>query len=66
MIRRRRSTRTKITVARPLIAKQRREVAALASLPDNTIDYCDIPRLKDRFWKHAVRNPFHRPSFEER
>jgi len=58
MIRRQRATRTKIAVARPLTTKQRREVAALASLPDDSIDYSDIPRLKDGFWKYAVRNPF--------
>ncbi len=58
MIRRQRATRTKIAVVRPLTTKQRREVAALASLPDDSIDYYDIPRLKGRLWKHAVRNPF--------
>jgi uncharacterized protein (DUF4415 family) len=45
----------------PLTAKQRRQVAALASMPDERIDYSDIPPLKDRFWKNAVRNPFYRP-----
>lgn len=51
----------KRTTLSPLTAKQRRQVAALASLPDAKIDYSDIPALKDRFWKHAVRNPFYRP-----
>lgn len=45
----------------PLTAKQRREVATLASMPDGKTDYSDIPPLTDRFWKHAVRNPFYRP-----
>jgi uncharacterized protein (DUF4415 family) len=45
----------------PLTAKQRRQVAALASMPDKRIDYSDIPPLKERFWKNAVRNPFYRP-----
>jgi hypothetical protein len=36
---------------------QRRQVAALASMPDDKIDYSDIPPLKDRFWKRAVRKP---------
>jgi uncharacterized protein (DUF4415 family) len=45
----------------PLTARQRRQVAALATMPDDKIDYSDIPPLKDRFWKHAVRNPFYRP-----
>jgi uncharacterized protein (DUF4415 family) len=44
-----------------LTAKQRRKIAALASMPDDKIDYSDIPPLNDRFWKHAVRNPFYRP-----
>ncbi len=51
----------KRTTSSPLTAKQRREVAALASMPDDKIDYSDIPPLTDRFWKHAVHNPFYRP-----
>jgi uncharacterized protein (DUF4415 family) len=51
----------KRTTLKPLTARQRRQVAALASMPDGKIDYSDIPALKDRFWKHAVRNPFYRP-----
>jgi uncharacterized protein (DUF4415 family) len=51
----------KRTTPSPLTAKQRREVAVLASMPDDKIDYSDIPPLTDRFWKHAVRNPFYRP-----
>src|SRR5260370_40868946 len=51
----------KRTTSSPLAAKQRREVAALASMPDDKIDYSDIPPLTDRFWKHAVRNPLYRP-----
>ncbi|MBI2839654.1 MAG: BrnA antitoxin family protein [Acidobacteria bacterium] len=49
------------TIARPLTAKQRREVAALAQRPDGEIDYSDIPPLEDKFWRDAVRNPFYRP-----
>ena len=30
-------------------------------MPDDKTDYSDIPPLKDRFWKHAVRDPFYRP-----
>jgi len=44
-----------------LTARQRREIAALAAKPDREIDYSDIPRLPERFWKSAVRNPFYRP-----
>lgn len=46
---------------RPLTARQQREIAALAAKPDSSIDYSDIPRLPERFWKDAVRNPFYRP-----
>ena len=52
----------KRTVAsRPLTARQRRQVAAMAAKPDSAIDYSDIPRLQEGFWKNAVRNPFYRP-----
>jgi uncharacterized protein (DUF4415 family) len=53
--------KVKRTTLSPLTAKQRREVAALALLPDDKIDYSDIPPLKASFWKNAVRNPFYRP-----
>jgi hypothetical protein len=46
---------------KPLTARQRREIATLAAMPDDKIDYSDIPPLKESFWKRAVRNPFYRP-----
>jgi uncharacterized protein (DUF4415 family) len=51
----------KKTTASVLTAAQRRELAALAALPDDTIDYSDIPPLTEKFWENAVRNPFYRP-----
>lgn len=51
----------KRTTPSMLTAAQRRELAALAALPDDKIDYSDIPPLTERFWKNAVRNPFYRP-----
>src|SRR5580692_3603954 len=51
----------KRTTHRPLTAKQRRQIAAVASMPDDRVDYSDIPPLTERFWKNAVRNPFYRP-----
>jgi uncharacterized protein (DUF4415 family) len=51
----------KKTTASMLTAAQRRELAALAALPDDMIDYSDIPPLTERFWENAVRNPFYRP-----
>ena len=46
---------------RPLTAAQRRELAALAALPDEAIDLSDIPELDEKFWANAVRNPFYKP-----
>ena len=44
-----------------LTAKQRKQIAALTARPDSAIDYSDIPKLPESFWKNAVRNPFYRP-----
>ena len=49
------------TVASPLTAAQRRQLRTLAALPDDKIDYSDIPPLTEKFWENAVRNPFYRP-----
>lgn len=46
----------------PLTEKQQAELAALAAMPDDQIDYSDIPPLTDEFWKNAVRNPFYKPT----
>ncbi|HEY4087580.1 MAG TPA: BrnA antitoxin family protein [Bryobacteraceae bacterium] len=46
---------------KPLTAEQRREIEILASLPDETIDFSDIPELDEKFWANAVRNPFYKP-----
>jgi uncharacterized protein (DUF4415 family) len=46
---------------RALTLAQRREIASLAVKPDEEIDFSDIPRLGDDFFKNAVRNPFYRP-----
>jgi uncharacterized protein (DUF4415 family) len=51
----------KIAAGSSLSASQRREIAELAAKPDSEIDYSDIPKLQEKFWKHAVRNPFYRP-----
>jgi uncharacterized protein (DUF4415 family) len=45
----------------PLTAEQQAELKALAEMPDESIDYSDIPPLDDAFWKNAVRNPFYKP-----
>jgi uncharacterized protein (DUF4415 family) len=46
---------------RPLTSKQRRELAALAKLPEDQIDTSDIPELPPDAWKDAVRGRFYRP-----
>src|SRR5271170_6564030 len=46
---------------RALTAKQKRELAALAALPDDQIDTSDIPELPPGAWKDAVRGKFYRP-----
>ena|SRR5437764_6850100 len=51
----------KNTSSRALTAAQRGKLAALASMPDDEIDYSDIPPLTEKFWENAVRNPFYRP-----
>lgn len=37
------------------------ELNALASKPDNDIDYSDIPATADKQWSEAVRGKFYRP-----
>lgn len=39
----------------------RKRLAEIAALPDDEIDYSDIPPLTEKFWQNAVRNPFYRP-----
>jgi uncharacterized protein (DUF4415 family) len=46
----------------PSLTEERKtELKALADMPDNEIDYSDIPSLTEEFWKNAVPNPFYRP-----
>jgi uncharacterized protein (DUF4415 family) len=47
--------------ARSLTSKQRRELVAIAALPDDKIDTSDIPELPASAWKDAVRGRFYRP-----
>src|ERR1700728_5440812 len=44
-----------------LTAKQKKELATLAALPDDQIDTSDIPELPPEAWKDAVRGRFYRP-----
>ena len=53
--------RRKSRAGHPLTSKQKRELAALATLPDDQIDTSDIPELPFAAWKDAVRGKFYRP-----
>jgi predicted DNA binding CopG/RHH family protein len=45
-----------------LADKQKKELEALAALPDDQIDTSDIPEMTDEQWKGAVRGIFNRPE----
>jgi uncharacterized protein (DUF4415 family) len=51
----------RVAAGKPLTQRQHQEIAAIAAKPDSEIDYSDIPRLRESFWRGAVRNPFCRP-----
>lgn len=40
---------------------RKRELAKVASKPDEAIDLLEVPELDEAFWKRAVRNPFYKP-----
>ncbi|WP_037079888.1 BrnA antitoxin family protein [Neorhizobium vignae] len=45
----------------PLTEKQKAELEALSKLPDEQIDYSDIPGLTDEQLQNAGRGRFYRP-----
>lgn len=45
----------------PLTPRQRRELAALAAMPDDQIDTSDVSELPADAWKDAARGRFYRP-----
>ena len=51
----------KLKPGQPLTARQKREIQALAAMPENTIDTSDIPELPPGAWKDAVRGKWYRP-----
>jgi uncharacterized protein (DUF4415 family) len=53
--------KAKRTYGRALTPKQKRELAALAALPDHQIDTSDIAELPPGAWKDAIRGRFYRP-----
>jgi uncharacterized protein (DUF4415 family) len=46
---------------KPLTARQKREIQALAAMPEDKIDTSDIPELPPGAWKNAVRGKWYRP-----
>jgi uncharacterized protein (DUF4415 family) len=56
-----RITKVKRSPGRELTPRQKRELTALAALPDDQIDTSDIPELPPGAWKDAVRGRFYRP-----
>ncbi|MEI6067618.1 MAG: BrnA antitoxin family protein [Methylococcaceae bacterium] len=45
-----------------LTEQQQAEIAALKAMPDEAVDYSDIPPLTEEFWQNAVRNPYYKPT----
>ena len=42
----------------PLTPAQQAEISALQAMPDESIDYSDIPPLTEEFWQNATCNRF--------
>ncbi len=45
----------------PLTAEQRKQLEALAKMPDSEIDFSDAPVLPEEAWKKAIRGGLYRP-----
>jgi uncharacterized protein (DUF4415 family) len=56
-----RKGKVKRASGRALTPRQKRELRALAGLPDHQIDTSDIPELPPKAWKDAIRGRFYRP-----
>jgi uncharacterized protein (DUF4415 family) len=50
-----------LTAGRPLTARQKREIRALAQKAERAVDTSDIPELPPGAWKNAVRGKWYRP-----
>jgi uncharacterized protein (DUF4415 family) len=44
-----------------LSSKAKKQLEALAKLPDEMIDYSDAPAASESFWKGAIGNPHYKP-----
>lgn len=49
----------------PPTPEQKEELRRLADLPDDQIDFSDIPPLTDEFFKNAKRNPFYQRALKQ-
>lgn len=56
-----RAIKVKRIPGQPLTAKQKRELTALAAMPDEQVNTTDSPELPPDAWKAAVRGRFYRP-----
>ena len=45
----------------PLTAQEQTELANLAAMPDDQIDYSDIPATTSEQWREAEQGRFYRP-----
>jgi uncharacterized protein (DUF4415 family) len=45
----------------PLTSEQKRRARALAAMPDESIDFSDLPPWTEEIWKNAARSPWYRP-----
>lgn len=45
----------------PIKPAQVRKLARIAAIPEEEIDFSEIPPLQEKFWQNAIRNPFERP-----
>ena len=49
----------------PLTDEQKKRLEALDNLRDEDIDFSDIPRLTEDFWKNGIRNPYYAKALKE-
>lgn len=45
----------------PMTEEEKAQIERLKAMPDDEIDYSDIPPLTEKFWKNGIRNPYFRP-----